>query len=71
MRISRTAKPKRIAHGPPVKKGSRDAPFGSRLAYMQATDMNIQNHPAGLATGDHRQRQQSITEGLLDIGGPS
>lgn len=71
MRISRTAKHQRIAHDPPVTKGSREAAFGSRLAFMQAADMNIQDYPAGLANGNHRQRQQSITEGLLDIEGSS
>jgi hypothetical protein len=38
---------------------------------MQAPDKNIQDHLGGLATGYHRQRQQSITEELLDIGGSS
>jgi hypothetical protein len=38
---------------------------------MQAADKNIEDHLAGLATGNHRQRQQSITEELLDIGGSS
>jgi len=36
---------------------------------MQAADKNVQDHLAGLATGNHRQRQQSISEELLDIGG--
>ena len=38
---------------------------------MQAPGKNIQDHLGGLATGYHRQRQQSITEELLDIGGSS
>jgi F0F1-type ATP synthase gamma subunit len=38
---------------------------------MQAADKSIQDHLAGLTTGYHRQRQQSITEELLDIGGSS
>jgi hypothetical protein len=38
---------------------------------MQATDKNIQDHLTGLATGNHRQRQHSITKELLDIGSSS
>jgi len=38
---------------------------------MPTADKNLQDHLAGLATGYHRQRQQSITEELLDIGGSS
>ena len=39
----------------------------SRLASMQAAETNIEEHLAGLTARYHRQRQQSITEELLDI----
>lgn len=39
----------------------------SRLASMQAAEKNIQDHLTGLTAGYHQQRQQSITEELLDI----
>jgi F-type H+-transporting ATPase subunit gamma len=39
----------------------------SRLASMQAAEKNIQDHLAGLTTRYHQERQQSITEELLDI----
>lgn len=38
-----------------------------RLASMQAAEKNIQEHLAGLTTRYHQERQQSITEELLDI----
>jgi F0F1-type ATP synthase gamma subunit len=38
---------------------------------MQAGDKNIQDHPAGLATGKNRRRQQTITAEPFDIGGSS
>ncbi|MBM4070181.1 MAG: F0F1 ATP synthase subunit gamma [Planctomycetes bacterium] len=39
----------------------------SRLASMQAAEKNIQEHLAGLTMRYHQERQQSITEELLDI----
>lgn len=39
----------------------------SRLASMQAAEKNIQDHLAGLSARYHRDRQQSITEELLDV----
>jgi hypothetical protein len=38
---------------------------------MLNADKNLQDHLGGFTTGNHRQRQQSITEELLDIGGSS
>lgn len=39
----------------------------SRLSSMQAAEKNIEDHLAALTTHYHQQRQQSITEELLDI----
>jgi F-type H+-transporting ATPase subunit gamma len=39
----------------------------SRLASMQAAEKNIADHLAALTSRYHQQRQQSITEELLDI----
>lgn len=39
----------------------------SRLASMQAAEKNIQNHLADLSLHYHQERQQAITEELLDI----
>ncbi len=39
----------------------------SRLASMQAAEKNIQNHLAELSRHYHQERQQAITEELLDI----
>ena len=41
----------------------------SRLSSMQAAEKNIQDHLSRLAVEYHQQRQQSITEELLDIVG--
>jgi F-type H+-transporting ATPase subunit gamma len=39
----------------------------SRLASMQAAEKNIEDHLVQLRAGYHRQRQQAVTEELLDI----